>query len=82
MIKFMESPSDVIGPINLGYPTELTILDLAKQIISYTDSTSSIEFNVLPSDDPVQRCPSISMAKKLLNWSPDIPLDKSSISKA
>lgn len=75
IIKFMESPSDVTGPINLGNPSELTILELAKKIISCTGSTSSIEFSVLPSDDPMQRCPNISLAKNLLNWSPNILLD-------
>lgn len=75
IIKLMESPNNVIGPINLGNPSELTILELAKKIIEYTGSISSIEFNILPSDDPMQRCPSMSLAKKLLNWSPNILLD-------
>jgi UDP-glucuronate decarboxylase len=75
MIKLMESPTDVTGPINLGNPCELTILELAKKIISYTGSNSSIEFNILPSDDPMQRCPNISLAKNLLHWSPAVELD-------
>lgn len=75
IIELMESPNNVIGPINLGNPSELTILELANKIIEHTGSISSIEFNDLPSDDPIQRCPNVSLAKKLLNWSPNIHLD-------
>lgn len=60
--------------INLGNPEEYKILDLAKKIKKMTDSESKIVFRPLPKDDPVQRQPDISKAKKLLNWSPKVPL--------
>jgi len=67
--------NDFIGPINLGNPIELTILELAKRILSITKSQSSINFRPLPSDDPNRRCPDISIAKKILNWEPEVSLD-------
>jgi UDP-glucuronate decarboxylase len=67
--------NDFIGPINLGNPIELTILELAKRILSITKSQSSIIFKPLPSDDPNRRCPDISIAKKVLNWKPEVLLD-------
>ena len=67
--------NDFIGPINLGNPIELTILELAKRILSITKSQSSINFRPLPSDDPKRRCPDISIAKKILNWEPEVSLD-------
>ena len=74
LIKLMESDSLCIGPINLGNPIEFTILDLAKEILEITGSTSEIIFQPLPSDDPKQRRPDISKAKKMLGWEPVIPL--------
>ncbi|NGX49737.1 MAG: hypothetical protein K940chlam5_01341, partial [Candidatus Anoxychlamydiales bacterium] len=71
----MDSADSIIGPINLGNPTEFTILDLAKLVIKYTNSNSKIVFKDLPSDDPKQRKPDISKAKKLLNWEPKIDLE-------
>jgi UDP-glucuronate decarboxylase len=61
-------------PLNLGNPTEFTILDLAKQIIEITESKSSLVFQSLPSDDPMQRKPDISQISSLLGWSPEIQL--------
>mgnify|MGYP001325999450 FL=1 len=58
------------GPVNLGNPDEISVVELAKDIISLTNSKSSIENKVLPEDDPIQRKPDISLAKKELNWSP------------
>jgi UDP-glucuronate decarboxylase len=65
---------DFIGPINLGNPTELTILELANKILSITKSQSRIIFKPLPSDDPERRCPDITIAKKVLNWEPEVSL--------
>lgn len=64
--------SDEVEPVNIGNPNELTILDLAKEIIELTNSKSKIIFEDLPSDDPKVRQPDITKAKKLLNWEPKI----------
>ena len=66
--------SNEIGPINLGNPEELTVLDLAEIVLSMIRSQSKIVFSDLPSDDPRQRKPDIEKAQKCLNWSPKIPL--------
>lgn len=68
LIKLMNS--DYTLPMNLGNPQEYTILDFAKLIIELTNSNSEIVFKELPSDDPVQRKPNISLAKEKLNWEP------------
>ena len=72
MIKMMNSTHT--GPINLGNPDEFTMLELANIIISLTNSKSKIVFKPLPQDDPKQRQPDISKAKKYLNWQPNIKL--------
>lgn len=71
----MAEAADFIGPVNLGNPTETTILELAKEIITLTNSKSKIVFKLLPSDDPEQRCPEISIARRLFNWEPAVSLD-------
>lgn len=76
IIRTMNSSDDFIGPVNLGNPHEFTIFELAKKIIELTNSKSKIIFNPLPSDDPTQRKPDISVANKNLNWSPLINLDE------
>lgn len=76
IIRTMNSGDDFIGPVNLGNPYEFTILELAKKVIELTNSQSKIIFKPLPSDDPTQRKPDISVAKKNLNWSPLINLDE------
>jgi dTDP-glucose 4,6-dehydratase len=58
------------SPVNLGNPMPVTIYQLAREIIEYTNSNSKIVFEELPSDDPKDRCPDISKAMQLLNWSP------------
>jgi len=68
--------SDVEGPINLGNPGEFTIKELASKIILRTGSSSKVTYLPLPGDDPLQRKPDISLAKKVLKWSPKIELDK------
>jgi UDP-glucuronate decarboxylase len=75
LVRLMNTPDDFTGPLNLGNPQELTVLDLARSIISLTGSHSRIVFRPLPSDDPVQRCPDISLARRLLNWQPATPLE-------
>tara|TARA_S200000501_G_C20862492_1_gene760491 strand:- start:1591 stop:2547 length:957 start_codon:yes stop_codon:yes gene_type:complete len=74
-VKFMNSEKHVNGPINLGNPNEFSIIDLAKSILKITNSKSRIVYNDLPEDDPKQRCPDISIAKKILDWEPKIDLE-------
>lgn len=74
LIRLMESPESCIGPINLGNPTEFTILQLANKILELTGSRSELIHTELPSDDPRKRQPDITLAKELLNWSPKIEL--------
>ena len=71
-IQFMDHSGEEPGPLNLGNPTEVTIRELAEQILKLTKSTSSLVFKALPSDDPSQRKPDISKAKQLLGWQPKI----------
>ncbi len=72
VIKMMENEIGFIGPVNLGNPVETSILDFAKFIIELTGSKSKIVFLPLPSDDPTQRKPDISLAKEKLNWEPSV----------
>ncbi len=74
LIRLMNSSPDCTGPVNLGNPHEITILTLAQNIIELTHSSSSLVYRPLPSDDPCQRCPDITLAKKKLDWQPRIPL--------
>ncbi len=74
MIRMMNCDG-VTGPINIGNPAEITILEFASRIIALTNSSSKIVFNPLPSDDPKQRQPDISMAMEKLNWKPEIALE-------
>ncbi|SDN95877.1 UDP-glucuronate decarboxylase [Desulfonauticus submarinus] len=76
IIKFMNTPSDITGPINLGNPAEISILELAETIITLTNSRSKIEFKPLPENDPTRRKPDISLAQKILNWQPTTSLEK------
>ena len=74
LILLMESSDDLTGPVNLGNPSEFTILELAEQVIAQTGSKSKINFNPLPSDDPKQRKPDITLARTQLGWAPKIDL--------
>ncbi|HXX80155.1 MAG TPA: UDP-glucuronic acid decarboxylase family protein [Thermodesulfovibrionales bacterium] len=76
IVRLMDSPDDVTGPVNLGNPLEFSILELAERVITLTGSQSRIVFKPLPSDDPRQRQPDISLAKKLLIWEPRIPFEE------
>jgi nucleoside-diphosphate-sugar epimerase len=68
--------SDAAGPMNLGNPNEFTIKECAELVIKVTGSKSKIDFAPLPEDDPKQRCPDISLAKKILGWEPRISLEE------
>jgi len=74
-LKLMETGSEVTGPVNLGNPTEFTMLELATKIIELTGSRSPLEFLPLPADDPKQRKPDISIAASLLKWEPKVALE-------
>ena len=75
MYKMMNQ-EEFIGPVNIGNPNEFTIKELAEKIIKLTESKSKIIYKPLPSDDPKQRQPDITLAKQKLNWSPKISLDE------
>lgn len=76
MLKMMATGDDFIGPVNIGNPGEFTILELAQKVIEITGSKSKIIYEPLPSDDPMQRKPDISLAKEKLDWEPKIPLEE------
>ncbi|MBN2596038.1 UDP-glucuronic acid decarboxylase family protein [Labilibaculum sp.] len=77
MIRMMNSRKEFIGPVNIGNPNEFTILELAQKVIKLTNSSSKIIYLPLPKDDPTQRQPNISLAKKELNnWEPKIQLNE------
>lgn len=76
LVKFMNSPDDFIGPVNLGNPKEICILELAEKIIKLTGSRSVITTKPLPQDDPQQRKPDISLAKKRLEWEPETGMEE------
>ena len=75
-MRLMNSRDDFTGPVNLGNPGEFTIRELAEKVISLTGSSARLVFKPLPSDDPVQRCPDISLAKSELGWEPKVGLDE------
>ncbi len=74
-IALMNSSDELTGPMNLGNPNEFTILELAEKVIDLTNSSSKIVFKPLPSDDPRQRQPDISLAQEKLGWQPKVALD-------
>jgi UDP-glucuronate decarboxylase len=76
MVRMMNGSDDFMGPVNLGNPTEFTILELAEKIISATGSRSRIVFRPLPQDDPLQRQPDITLAKEKLHWEPGTALEE------
>ena len=75
MLRMMQSPANITGPVNIGNPVEVTMLELAERIITLTGSTSKLCFKPLPQDDPKQRCPDISFAKSALQWEPKVSLE-------
>jgi UDP-glucuronate decarboxylase len=72
----MQSPDDFTGPVNLGNPVEMTMLELAEKVLAITGSDSRIVYEPLPSDDPNQRRPDITKAKEALDWTPRVGLDE------
>jgi UDP-glucuronate decarboxylase len=76
LIRMINAPNDIIGPINLGNPRENSVKELAERVTSITGSRSRIQYMPLPSNDPKQRRPDIAMARKLLNWGPTIALEQ------
>lgn len=76
LVRLMNTPDDVIGPINLGNSQEFTILELATKVIELINSKSEIVFKPLPADDPKQRKPDISLARQVLGWEPKVSLEK------
>lgn len=76
IVKMMNNEQKFIGPVNLGNPSERTVYDLAELIIKLTNSNSKIKFAPLPQDDPLQRKPDISLAKKELGWEPKVDIEE------
>ena len=71
----MDSADDFAGPVNLGNPGEFTIKQLAEKVIEMTGSASTLSYEPLPSDDPTQRRPNISLAEQQLGWRPTVSLE-------
>ncbi len=76
LIRLMDTPDDFTGPVNLGNPVEMTIRELAEKIIAITGSKSELVFKPLPHDDPAQRRPDISLARRALGWEPEVALER------
>jgi UDP-glucuronate decarboxylase len=76
LVRLMNTSDDVTGPINLGKPGEFTILELAEKVIELSNSKSEIVFKRLPADDPMQRRPDITRARKILGWEPEVELEE------
>lgn len=75
-MALMDSPDEVVGPVNLGNPGEFTMLELAEKILALTGSKSRVVHRELPGDDPRQRQPDIELARKALGWEPRVPLSE------
>jgi UDP-glucuronate decarboxylase len=76
IVRAMNTPDEFTGPINIGNPREFTMLELAELVLNLTDSKSKLVFKPLPSDDPRQRQPDISLAREVLGWSPTTELEQ------
>jgi UDP-glucuronate decarboxylase len=74
-MRLMGTADDFTGPVNLGNPVEITVRQLAERVIALTGAKSKLVFRPLPQDDPMQRCPDITLAKKVLGWEPKVKLD-------
>jgi UDP-glucuronate decarboxylase len=75
MIRLMDSPDDVTGPINVGNPGEFTMIELAENVLRLTGSRSKLVRMPLPADDPKQRKPDITKARTVLGWEPKVQLE-------
>jgi UDP-glucuronate decarboxylase len=76
LVRLMQTRDDFTGPVNLGNPDEFTIRELAERVLRLTASRSKLESKPLPSDDPLQRQPDISLAKRELDWHPRVPVEE------
>ncbi|HEY4055065.1 MAG TPA: UDP-glucuronic acid decarboxylase family protein [Kofleriaceae bacterium] len=76
IVRFMDSDASFTGPVNLGNPVEFSMLELAEKVIALTKSSSKLERRPLPTDDPKQRLPDISQAKRKLDWQPKVALEE------
>ncbi|HEY4044751.1 MAG TPA: UDP-glucuronic acid decarboxylase family protein [Rhodopila sp.] len=74
-VRLMATGSDITGPINIGNPHEIPVSELAQRVVDITGSSSRIVHRPLPQDDPLQRCPDITLAKNVLGWQPTVELD-------
>jgi UDP-glucuronate decarboxylase len=74
-VRLVATGDDITGPINLGNPHEIPVAELADRVIRLTGSKSRIVYGELPQDDPLQRCPDITLARRTLDWEPRVPLD-------
>lgn len=75
IVRLMDSHPQFTGPVNLGNPTEVTVLELAQRVIDLTGSRSRLVHRPMPVDDPTRRCPDIDLARQALGWKPKVPLD-------
>ena len=75
LVRLMATPDEVTGPMNVGNPHEIPVQELADRIIRLTGSRSRVVFRPLPQDDPTQRCPDITLARRVLGWEPTVLLD-------
>jgi UDP-glucuronate decarboxylase len=74
LLRLMSSPADFTGPVNVGNPAELSMLDIAHLVLELTGSRSRLELHPLPADDPCRRCPDITLARRMLQWEPTVAL--------
>lgn len=74
LLRLMDSPDAVTGPINLGNTHEIRVRELAEEVLGLTGSASTLVFRPLPQDDPMQRCPDITRARTTLGWEPRVSL--------
>lgn len=76
LIRVMNASDDFIGPVNIGSPSEISVLEIAEKILKLTGSKSKIVFKPLPQDDPVRRCPDITLVRETLGWQPKVSLEE------
>jgi UDP-glucuronate decarboxylase len=75
LMRLMDTPDDVTGPVNIGNPHEITVRELAERVIALCGAGVALEKRPLPQDDPTRRCPDIGLARRLLGWEPKVPLE-------
>ena len=75
LMRLMDTPDDVTGPVNIGNPHEITVRELAERVIAMCGTATQLEKRPLPQDDPTRRCPDISLARRLLGWEPTVKLE-------